>query len=300
MGGAHIDRNGTMDAPYLKGSSIPGRMIEGIGGGAFNIASNLSRLGVHVTFSSPRADDNLTSAIRNEVSNFPNFKDLPVKVKGSSPSYTALKDTTGELIAALADMKLYDELNATGYLTEQLQAEIRQAEVLITDANFPCAILTAIGELINENCQWYAVATSPAKVKKLLPSLHRLHLLSMNINEASELTSITSNAPFELINGLQSLGLKNGIITKGPRGLDYFGKDIGSINLQPYPSDNVEDVTGAGDAILSGYIATTLQGARSRDALSAGLAAAKITIEVNGACSKQLSMKSIEDIMTAH
>lgn len=300
MGGAHIDRNGTMQSPYIKGSSIPGSMTEDVGGGAFNIASNLARLNIPVIFSSPRADDSLTFRIQSKLDRLSNFIDFPIQVEGNSPSYTALKDEDGELIAALADMQLYDDLNAANFLTEELRHKIRQAEVLITDANFPSAILTTIGELINENCQWYAVATSPAKVKKFLPSLARLNFLAMNGNEAVELTKLVDNSTTEIIDRLQDMGLKNGIITDGPRGLHYFSDHADAINLPPFPTDKILDVTGAGDATLAGFIASTLRGAPSTDALRAGLAAAKITIEVNGACSEQLSIRAIEAEMAAH
>lgn len=299
LGGAHIDRNGTMEAPYIKGSSIPGTMSEDIGGGAFNIASNLARLNIPVIFSSPRADESLTFKIRSKLQNLPNIVDFPIQIEGNSPSYTALKDENGELIAALADMQLYDNLGVENFLTEELQDKIKQTEVLVTDANFPSEVITAIGHLIAENCKWYAVATSPAKVKKLLPSLTRLNLLSMNINEAMELTTSTNNSISEIMDGLQDLGLKTGIITDGPKGLHYFSDNNIAIKAPPFPSNNVLDVTGAGDATLAGYIASTLRGKYSEEALRVGLAAAKITIETNGACSEQLSMKSIEAVMAA-
>lgn len=295
LGGAHIDRNGTMEAPYIKGSSIPGVMREDVGGGAFNIANNLVRLDIPVIFSSPRADESLTFKIQNRLRNLPNFVDLPIQIEGNSPSYTALKDENGELIAALADMQLYDGLNLETFLTEELRHKIRQTDVLITDANFPSEVLTAIGKLISKNCQWHAVATSPAKVEKFLPSLTRLNLLSMNMNEAAELTGLKDNSVSEIIERLKDMGLKCGIITDGPRGLHYFSDhDDAASSLPPFLSEKVVDVTGAGDATLAGFIASTLRGEASEDALLTGLIAAKITIETNGACSEDLSMEAIE------
>ncbi len=297
MGGAHIDRNGTMNKPYITGSSIPGTMREDIGGGAFNVASNLAQLDIPVIFSSPRADGNLTFAIKNKLRNLSNFIDFPIQLEGNSPSYTALKDKNGELIAALADMQLYDELTTESFLTEKLRTKITQADIIITDANFPAHISSAIGKLKTEQCRWYAVATSPAKVKRLQPSLPSLNLLSMNINEAIELTGLTKHSIPELIEQLHNMGLKSGIITDGSNGLHYFSNHTQTISLPPYPSDKIQDVTGAGDAILSGFIASTLKNATAEEALRTGLAAAKITIEVNGACSEQLSTKTIEAIM---
>lgn len=300
MGGAHIDRNGTMKAPYIVGSSIPGVMSEDIGGGGFNIACNLARLDIPVTFSSPRADDSLTFRIQNKMQDLANFVDLPVQMGGNPPSYTALKDQNGELIAALADMQLYDNLDESVFPDPALQNKIRQAGILVTDANFPQKVLSAIGELVSVDCQWYAVATSPAKVNKFRPTLHHLTLLSMNLNEAAELTALADHPPLDIVNKLRDMGLKSGIITDGPRGLSYFTHHDEIINLSPFSSDNILDVTGAGDATLAGFIASMLTGKSIKDALQAGLAAAKITIETKGACSEQLSMRSIADVRAAY
>lgn len=275
-------------------------MKEGVGGGAFNIASNLARLDIPIIFSSPRADDSLTQKIKDKTQDLPNFVDIPIQVNGNSPSYTALKSNDGELIAALADMQLYDDLTAVNFLNEDLQKKIRQTDVLVTDANLSSEILTAIGELINKDCQWYAVATSPAKVKKLLPSLNRINLLSMNTNEARELTELSNTSTVEIVSKLKKMGLKSGMITNGSHKLCYFAGHDEVINLSPFPSDKVLDVTGAGDATLAGFIAATLQNQSSEGALRVGLAAAKITIETIGACSEQLSIKSIEAVIAAH
>lgn len=275
-------------------------MSEDVGGGAFNIASNLARLDIPVTFSSPRADESLTFKIQSKLHDLPKFTDFAIQVNGNSPSYTALKDENGELVAALADMQLYDNLDAKSFLTEELQNKIRLAEVLIMDANFPREVLTVIGELIGKHCHWYAVATSPAKVERLLPSLGKLKLLSMNINEAAQLTGLTGKSTLKIIDRLREMGLQSGIITDGPRGLYYFSDHDDVINSSPFSSNNVLDVTGAGDATLAGYIASILSGASSKEALRVGLAAAKITIETNGACSEQLSIKSIDAVIAGH
>lgn len=274
-------------------------MHEDVGGGAFNIACNLVRLDIPVIFSSPRADNGLTRKIQNKLQELSNFVDFPIQVEGNSPSYTALKDRDGELIAALADMQLYDGLDVERFLTEELQYKIKHAKVLVTDANFPSEVLVAVGELIQEGCQWYAVATSPAKVNRFRPSFTRLNLLSMNMNEAAELTGLVHNSAYEMIYRLQELGLTSGIITDGPRGLHYFSDGDVVISLPPARSETVIDVTGAGDATLSGFIASTLRGAPSEDALLTGLIAAKITIETNGACSEVLSSEAIEAVKAA-
>ena len=124
IGGAHIDRKGAMETDYIIGASIPGTIEEVVGGGAFNVAANLSRLGSEVTFISPRADDTNSIKVANAIKPL-SISDNPVICGGSTPSYTALIDRHGELVAALADMKLYDNLSSETFLTCQHQTRIR-------------------------------------------------------------------------------------------------------------------------------------------------------------------------------
>ena len=57
LGGAHIDRRGRILAETAHGASNPGTWFEEPGGGGFNAARNLSRLGFTVRLISPRGGD---------------------------------------------------------------------------------------------------------------------------------------------------------------------------------------------------------------------------------------------------
>ena len=57
MGGAHVDRRGRIAGETAPGASNPGAWFVEAGGGAFNAARNLSRLGHRVRLVSPRGGD---------------------------------------------------------------------------------------------------------------------------------------------------------------------------------------------------------------------------------------------------
>ena len=57
LGGAHIDRRGRIFGETAPGASNPGAWFEEPGGGGFNAARNLSRLGFDVRLISPRGGD---------------------------------------------------------------------------------------------------------------------------------------------------------------------------------------------------------------------------------------------------
>lgn len=283
IGGAHIDRKGAMETDYIIGASIPGTIEEVVGGGAFNVAANLSRLGFGVTFISPRADDTNSIKVANAIKPL-SISDKPVILKGSTPSYTALIDRHGELVAALADMKLYDNLSSETFLTDDVTNELKNCGILITDANLPEDVLGKISQTISDDCHWYAIAVSPAKVKRYLPVIERIDCLAMNMNEAKAITERLNSSDFsELRKTLEQLGLRGAIITNGADEIIAYLEGSEHIILKPKAVDDVADVTGAGDATLSGFVSVIETGGGIKQALEFGITAARLTIAIKGA-----------------
>lgn len=280
LGGAHIDRKGAMEEDYIEGASIPGTIEEAVGGGAFNVAANLSRLGFKVTFISPRAPDANAAHVAETIKPL-DIEDKPVICTGNTPSYTALLDRHGELVAALADMKLYDGLTREAFLTAQVLDELTKSKILITDANLPEELLIEIANHISDDCNWYAIAVSPAKVMRYLSVLERINCLAMNANEAKAITkkSDTSDIP----NALIQLGLRGAIITQGAKDIIGFLEGHAPITLTPSPTSSILDVTGAGDATLSGFVTMIEKDHTIKEALEFGMAAARLTIGIKGA-----------------
>jgi pseudouridine kinase len=280
LGGAHIDRKGAMEEDYFEGASIPGTIEEVVGGGAFNVAANLSRLKIDVSFISPRAKDVNAAHVAKTIEQL-NIKDKPITCTGNTPSYTALLDRNGELIAALADMKLYDDLTSAEFLTDQVVKTLEDSKVLITDANLPKELLIEIAQRIPDDCHWYAIAVSPAKVMRYLPVLDRITCLAMNMNEAKAITK-TSDVS-DIPQALKQLGLHGAIITDGANDITAFLEGDETIVLTPSPATNILDVTGAGDATLSGFVTMIETDHTIKDALEFGMAAARLTIGIKGA-----------------
>lgn len=297
IGGAHIDRKGKMQAPYFKGSSIPGTMTDAIGGGAFNVAVNLARLDELVLFASPRTDDASAIDIQTAINNMKNMSDLPIKTKGRTPSYTAMIDQDGEMIAALADMDLYDGLETSRFLTDELRIKLQNCKILVTDANLPEAILGEISKLISLDTLWYAIATSPAKIIKYKDVLEKITLLAMNKNEAMALTNLDGlpQTTSTFIPLLKAMGLGGAIITDGEAPLACYMTDETPLEILPPELSKVIDVTGAGDATIAAFISSIDNKAPLKRALENAIAAAQITIGFDGAQNPQLSQSKIKE-----
>src|SRR5690606_18404850 len=103
-----------------------------------------------------------------------------------TPSYTALLDAEGELIAGFADMGLYDAGFPRQMRRRKLREAADRADAVLCDANMPAP---AIAELIGAPGvqQVHAIAISPAKVIRLQAVLPFLACLFMNAREARTL-----------------------------------------------------------------------------------------------------------------
>ncbi len=87
LGGAHIDRRGMIETETAPGASNPGSWMEEAGGGGFNAARNLSRLGFQVRIIAPRGGDVTGEAVAEAA------KQAALKTR-PSPSSTAARRAT--------------------------------------------------------------------------------------------------------------------------------------------------------------------------------------------------------------
>lgn len=295
IGGAHIDRKGEMSGDYIQGSSIPGLITESTGGGAYNVAANLANLGWNIQFISPRASDMGGKTVTESIESHANISDMPVKCAGNTPSYTALIDKHGELIAALADMQLYDDQTAETFLTIDVETAVKACKILVTDANLSEDIMQKIALILPPSAQWFAIAVSPAKITRYRSVLNRINCLAMNRNEAHALTG--SDEIPRAISELKKMGLDGAIITNGAEPATCYMTQSEPVQVTPLQAKHIQDVTGAGDATLSGFISALQNGYDTELALKHGIAAAQLTISVKGAQNPHLSKKLIQQTL---
>jgi pseudouridine kinase len=191
IGGAHIDRKGWLSAPHRPGASNPGRWESEAGGGVFNAARNLSRLGHQVTLVAPRGGDAAAEAVARAAEEA-GLEDCPLTfLDRATPSYSAILEPDGNLVTALADMALYDLIPARRLLTSRLRKRLGQADLLLMPIpTCPQAPSPRLAEAAasHRRCRLAVIAVSPAKVVRWKQSLANISCLAMNAAEAAALT----------------------------------------------------------------------------------------------------------------
>ena len=282
VGGAHLDREGRLFAPHIAGASNPGRWETHAGGGAFNAARNLSRLGHRVTLVSPRGGDAAGDMVA-EAAVDAGIEDCPITfLDRATPSYSAILEPDGNLVTALADMQLYDLVPARRLATWRFRARLDAAEVLLIDANMPADTLALLAEAARARGIVSAgIAISPAKVGRFAAALADLDFLFMNRNEARALTGRSESGETGWPGALREKGLAGGAVTAGGEAVSAFCGDE-TLTLFPPPLADIADVTGAGDALAAGFLDAHLSGADLKAALSRGIALARLTAGVRG------------------
>lgn len=284
VGGAHIDRRGRVSGIYVPGTSNPGTLSEEVGGVVLNALRNVVQRGVDASILSVRGGDNAGELVGRAIE-AAGITDLSaVFLDRTTPSYTALLDHEGELIAGLADMGLYEVAFPKQVRRGKLRQAITSADGVLCDANLPASALKTLIEF-SSGRPIFAIAISPAKAVRLAALLPSLSCVFMNVHEARALCVSDASAVQDLVTGLRAKGLVRGVITAGGSLITGFD-ETGSFRIAPPPAREIADVTGAGDALAGGTIAALLNGSCLRVALREGAAAALLTVETTAVVAK--------------
>ncbi|MBO6639500.1 MAG: carbohydrate kinase [Roseitalea sp.] len=281
VGGAHVDRIGHLSGPAHGGASNPGTMAEWVGGCMANTLRVARAVGgARIGLISARGGDTGGRLVAEALSEAGIADFSAVFLDRATPSYTAIMDADGEVMAALADMDLYETGLARYLRRAEPRALIADAGMLLVDANLPS---DAIGALCDAaNAPVIALAVSPAKAPRILPHAGRFALTFVNRREMNALIGAPLSEPVApgALARLSALGLGRVIISNGGDPVTVLDGDAAWRQPLGEPATPV-DVTGAGDA-LAGATLAQRPDMPLADAVRFGIAAAAATIGVTG------------------
>lgn len=279
-GAAHIDRRARSDQPYRAQASNPGRLEEAVGGTAYNAVLALAALGRPVSFFGARGGDPTGLVVEEALARL-GVRDLAITwLDRATPTYTAILDHEGELVAGIADMALYALLKPRLVARRQLRQALDACDALLVDANLPSETLERLA-LAATPRPIGAIGVSPAKVRALLPLLPRLSALFVSLAEAASLVEASAGTrPSLVVELLAELGVRRAVVTDGPR--DALILDRGAIHLQRPPAVAAQDVTGAGDTLAGVAFHHYCEGLVWVEAVRCGIAAASLRVGADG------------------
>ena len=295
IGGIDMDRKAWLQDPATLGSSNPVRSNAMPGGVARNVAETLARLGLPVTLFSAIGDDPAgTTVLRQTHRAGVDIGGVSRISHAKTATYTAVLQPDGELVIGLADMAVLDELEERW--GRSILPELTGHRVWFIDANLPAPVLQAIlGSGQRRGHTVLADPVSAAKAPRFGPALETLDVIFPDRLEAAALTGQPVTSPAEALSAaaaLRGAGVGTVLVTLGPDGLAL--DDGGQRAIIPPPAvETVRDVTGAGDALIAGYIYGLSQHG-DEAALHYGLAAAGLVIGTAASVTETLTSAKLE------
>lgn len=133
IGAASVDLAGHSESPVVMRDSNPGSLHVSWGGVGRNIAENLARLDVPVHLVTVLGDDIFSRQLQRHATDCGISMHARIVQDAVTPAYVCINDTNGELVVAVAAMKLLDQLDE-GWVQENAQI-IDGAGLCVIDAN---------------------------------------------------------------------------------------------------------------------------------------------------------------------
>jgi pseudouridine kinase len=252
IGGANIDvmaRSSYGD--LVLEESNKGEVDFGCGGVGRNIAENLGRLSLAPQFVSIFGDDMLGQRLQQSCADGGVRLEHAIIRKGANTdSYVSIHDGIGEMHVAMHQMGLIDSL--TPAIIETINPVIATADALVLDANLPADTLASIFARATDKAV-FCDCVSALKATKLIPFLDQITCLKANMNEARVLTGLGQDAQTnDLMSALRRTGVAQIVLSDGANGFVAVTQSEAATKI---PDDaKVVNVSGAGDALLAGFV----------------------------------------------
>lgn len=297
IGGAVLDRKYQAKKDLIFETSNPVDGYLSFGGVARNVAENLVRLGVEVSFVSIVGDDEngrwLTRHLRDlgtDVSQVITTSERP------TAEYAAILSPSNQLVLGISNMEIFD-LFQPSYL-DRFWPHLASAAWVFCDCNMPAAMIEAL--ITRKDGARYKLAfdtVSTPKAVRLPRDLTGVDLLFTNIDEAHAILELEDTAsrltPHQAAAALQARGAAEVIVTMGSDGYAVASED--GVTMMPSVPANPVDITGAGDAMIAGTFYKIFDGEGTVQATQTGALLATLTTENVSSVHPDLSPRFLTD-----
>jgi pseudouridine kinase len=288
VGGANVDVKVRSTGPAVPGTSNPGTALTTPGGVARNVAENLARLGTPAALVAAVGSDPLGDLLLGETA----AAGVDVAaVRRDAPrtgSYTAVLDTDGELLVAVADMAATDALTPA-QVTSAVGPLLPSATLVVVDTNLAAPALHALLALAAE--AGVPVVLDPVSVPKaarvphdlrgvlcVTPNGHELAALAASGMPRRQESTERAPTPDEAAAGLHARGVRHVWTHLGTGGSVLRTAGQSPVTVPAAAADTVLDVTGAGDALVAAFCHGLLTGLAPAAAAALGHRAAALTV----------------------
>jgi pseudouridine kinase len=303
IGGANMDVKARSAAPATQHTSNPGHGSMAPGGVARNIAENLARLGTLTHLVAAVGRDALGDSLLAQTSAAGVQLEYVHRTDRPTGTYVAVLDSDGELILAVADMVATDELGP-----DRINAArdvIVTAGLVVLDGNLAGAALAYALDLAGTaGVRTILEPVSVPKAKLVAPYIttdRALYAVTPNRDELAALTGMAARTDRQVRLAAEDLhrrGVEHVWVRLGERGSLLSTVSGDATTIPAVPTTTVEDVTGAGDAMLAAFCHALLAGKDPDEAARYGHAAAALTISSPHTVRPDLTSRLVQTALT--
>ncbi len=279
IGGAAINRKYHAKGTIIGATSNPSSSSRNFGGVARNVAESLARLKANVKLISLLGDDEAGNAIsRYMIGLGVDVSQTVVSKDAVTAEYVAILDDANELHIAVASMDAFDGIDQK--VLDNVWPHVASSSWVFADCNLPRETIHSLLQRKSGAAFRLAVDTvSVPKAIRLPGDLTAIDVLFTNVDEAKAILKTDDGSPVELARRLHASGARSVILTMGSDG-HILQAGEGTFETSSISTDPV-DVTGAGDALMSGTIHGLMKGMAIEDAARMGVVLSSLTIEAD-------------------
>ncbi|KAJ6368632.1 hypothetical protein OIU78_001083 [Salix suchowensis] len=268
IGGMVLDIHATPSLPLNPRTTTPGKVHYVLGGVARNIAECMSKLGTKPYMISALGNDMAGKLLLEHWNSASLSTEGIMKHQGiKTPTICNIFDTEGELAAAVASVEAV-----------QSKQNIFSAPVMMVDANLSLPALKASCQLAAEsNTPVWFEPVSVAKSRRIVSVVKYVAFASPNEDELIAMANALSHE--NIFSGALQI----------ERSSHLF-----SVHFPALPASVVR-LTGAGDCLVGGTLASLCSGLDIMQSIAVGIAAAKFAVEGEVNVPSEFSLDTITD-----
>lgn len=294
MGVIFVDIKGFPSGKYHATGTNPGNVRFVHGGVARNVAEDMARIGIPVTFvtqgdTTPMSREAMERLEAQKV-NLTYSIHVPQNGVGL---WLAVMDEKGDLAGSTSQMPDTEPLNR--YLREKGEEIVAGADSICLEMDMGEEMSEWIVALTQKyKKDLYCISANMSVIQRRPDLLRHTRCFICNDIEAEKLLRhpiprADPEAALEtILQHGRGLGLRSMVVTLGSAGSVYYDSITGDAGH--YPAHRVEmvDSTGAGDAFFSGVVSGLTRGLSLSKAVAAGTRLAALTIQSDEACCPSL------------
>lgn len=213
VGGTNMDVVARTAAPLVPGTSNPGHTRISPGGVGRNIAACLGLLGAPVRLVSAVGDDAFGDEVLRVTAACGADVGAVRRAPGATGTYTAVLDDRGELVAAVSDMEIIDQL-------ELDVIHLADAALVVVDGNLAHGqAARVVQSAATAGVPLAFEPVSVAKAERLADLVHDLFLVTPNADELAALTGRPLADWRSSVGDLHARGVEHVWLRHGRRGV---------------------------------------------------------------------------------